>query len=68
MFEFKIKYVFCSVLLYIVRFLLSSVTFDSKLEKLRHDVLSTIDDKMKAVKVDIDLQCAVFETRIVNRG
>lgn len=38
--------------------------FDSKIEKLRRDVLSTIDDKIKSVKVDIDLQFAALERRI----
>ena len=38
--------------------------FDSKIEKLRRDVLSTIDDKIKSVKVDIDLQFAALEKRI----
>ena len=36
-------------------------TFDSKIEKLRKDVLSTIDDKIKAVKVDVDLQFAAID-------
>ena len=39
-------------------------TFDSKIEKLRKDVLSTIDDKIKAVKVDVDLQFAAIDRRI----
>jgi hypothetical protein len=39
-------------------------TFDSKIERLRNDVLSTIDDKIKAVKVDIELQFASLEKRI----
>ena len=39
-------------------------TFDSKIEKLRKDVLSTIDDKIKAVKVDVDLQFAAMDRRI----
>ena len=38
--------------------------FDSKIEKLRKNVLSTIDDKIKAVKVDIDLQFAAMDRRI----
>ena len=33
-------------------------TFDSKLEKLRNDVLSTIDDKINLIKVDMNLQFA----------
>ena len=40
-------------------------TFDSKIEKLRKDVLATIDDKIKAVKVDVDLQFAALDNRIV---
>ena len=39
-------------------------TFDSKLEKLRNDVLSTIDDKIKSLKVDMNLQFAGLERRI----
>ena len=39
-------------------------TFDSKLEKLRNDVLSTIDDKIKSIKVDMNLQFAGLERRI----
>ena len=39
-------------------------TFDSKIERLRRDVLSTIDDKIKAVKVDVDLQFASLDNRI----
>ena len=39
-------------------------TFDSKIEKLRKYILSTIDDKIKSVKVDIDLQFAAIENRI----
>ncbi len=39
-------------------------TFDSNIERLRKDVLSTIDDKMKAVKVDVDLQFSALENRI----
>ena len=39
-------------------------TFDSKKERLRKDVMSTIDDKIKAVKVDIDLQFASLDNRI----
>ena len=39
-------------------------TFDSKIDKLRKDVLSTIDDKIKAVKVDVDLQFAAIDRRI----
>ena len=38
--------------------------FDSKIDKLRKDVLSTIDDKIKAVKVDVDLQFAAIDRRI----
>ena len=38
--------------------------FDSKIEKLRRDVLSTIDDKIKSVKVDIELQFAALEKRM----
>lgn len=40
--------------------------FDSKIERLRRDVLSTIDDKIKAVKVDIDLQFAGLDKRIAD--
>ena len=39
-------------------------TFDSKLEKLRNDVLSTIDDKIQSIKVDMNLQFAGLERRI----
>ena len=39
-------------------------TFDSKIERLRRDVLSTKDDKIKAVKVDVDLQFASLDNRI----
>ena len=39
-------------------------TFDSKIERLRKDVMSTIDDKIKAVKVDVDLQFASLDNRI----
>ena len=39
-------------------------TFDSKLEKLRNEVVKTIDDKIRSVKVDIDLQFASLERRI----
>ena len=39
-------------------------TFDSKIDKLRKDVLSTIDDKIKGVKVDVDLQFAAIDKRI----
>ena len=39
-------------------------TFDSKLEKLRNDVLSTIDDKIKSIKVDMNLQFAGLERGI----
>ena len=38
--------------------------FESKIDKLRKDILSTIDDKIKAVKVDVDLQFAVLDNRI----
>ena len=31
-------------------------TFDSKLERLRNDVLAKIDDKIRSVKVDMNLQ------------
>ena len=37
--------------------------FDSKIEKPRKDVLSTIDDKIKAVKVDTVLQFAAMDRR-----
>ena len=39
-------------------------TFDSKLEKLRNEVVKTIDDKIRSVKVDMDLQFAGLERRI----
>ena len=39
-------------------------TFDSKLEKLRNEVVKTIDDKIQSVKVDMDLQFAGLERRI----
>jgi hypothetical protein len=32
-------------------------TFDSKIDKLRKDVSATIDDKIKAVKVDLQFAC-----------
>ena len=38
--------------------------FDSKTDRLRKDVLSAIDDKIKAVKVDVDLQFAATDKRI----
>ena len=40
-------------------------TFDSKIDKLRKDVMATIDDKIKAVKVDLDLEFASLDNRIV---
>ena len=40
-------------------------TFDSKIDKLRKDVMATIDDKIKAVKVDVDLEFASLDNRIV---
>ena len=40
-------------------------TFDSKIDKLREDVMATIDDKIKAVKVDVDLEFASLDNRIV---
>ena len=39
-------------------------TFDSKLERLRNDVLAKIDDKIKSVKVDMNLQLAGLERKI----
>ena len=39
-------------------------TFDSKLEKLRNEVVKTIFDKIRSVKVDLDLQFASLERRI----
>ena len=39
-------------------------TFDSKLEKLRNEVVKTIDDKIRSVKLDLDLQFAGLERRI----
>ena len=39
-------------------------TFESKIERLRKDVMSTIDDKIKAVKVDVDLQFTSLDNRI----
>ena len=39
-------------------------TFDSKLERLRNDVLAKIDDKMRSVKVDMNLQLAGLERKI----
>ena len=41
-------------------------TFDSKIERLRNDVIKTIDDKIRSMKVDIDLQFAALERRIDN--
>ena len=38
--------------------------FDSKIDKLRKDALSTIDDIIQAVKVDVDLQFAAIDRRI----
>ena len=40
-------------------------TFDSKIDKLRKDVMATKDDKIKAVKVDVDLEFASLDNRIV---
>ena len=39
-------------------------TFDSKLERLRNDVLAKIDDKIRSVKVDMNLQLAGLERKI----
>ena len=41
-------------------------TFDSKIEKLRQDVMSTIADRIKAVEVDVDLQFASLETELLS--
>ncbi|VDI30742.1 Hypothetical predicted protein [Mytilus galloprovincialis] len=38
--------------------------FESKIDKLRNDVLSTIDEKMRALKCDIDIDLARESTRI----
>ncbi|VDI73917.1 Hypothetical predicted protein [Mytilus galloprovincialis] len=38
--------------------------FESKIDRLRNDVLTTIDEKMKALKTDIDLDIARESTRI----
>ena len=38
--------------------------FDKKIDKLKNEVLSTIDDKIKAVKVDVDLHMASVDSRI----
>ena len=40
-------------------------TFDSKIDKLRKDVMATIEDKIKAMKVDVDLEFASLDNRIV---
>ena len=39
-------------------------TLESKIDRLRNDVLSTIDEKMKALKTDIDLDIGVNSRRI----
>ena len=39
-------------------------TFDSKLERLRNDVLVKIDDKIRSAKVDMNLQLAGLERKI----
>lgn len=38
-------------------------TFDSKLEKLRHELVSSVDEKIKAVKTDIDLEMGKMSKR-----
>ncbi|KAK6180904.1 hypothetical protein SNE40_008869 [Patella caerulea] len=38
--------------------------FDDKIDSLRRDIISTIDDKIKAVKVDIDLSFCDIDDRI----
>ena len=38
--------------------------FENKIDKLHKDILSTIDDKIKAVTVDVDLQFATLDNRI----